>query len=158
MQINWFLLKTHESFFSISTNCSYLETTFWKSYITIWYVNKLFTKQLLTYSNWVLLCKIEGQRNIRSRNLQCSQSIEISKNFWSQDGQRVAMQISEKESKQPQMAHTEFYSHVRNKKEERKMFIIMVRCLNTIEHDDFRCMKFIYLYCSEEIKLRDPRS
>ena len=68
------------------------------------------------------------------------------------------MQISEKESKQTQMAHTEFYSHVRNKKEERKMFIIMVRCSNTIEHDDFRYMKFIYLHCGEEIKLRDPRS
>ena len=51
------------------------------------------------------------------------------------------MQISEKESKQTQMAHTEFYSHVRNKKEERKMFIIMVRCSNTIEHDDFRYEK-----------------
>ena len=68
------------------------------------------------------------------------------------------MQISEKESKQPQMAHTEFNSHVRNKKEERKMFIIMVRCSNTIKHDDCRYMKFIYLHCGEEIKLRDPRS
>ena len=62
------------------------------------------------------------------------------------------MQISEKESKQTQMAHTEFYSHVRNKKEERKMFIIMVRCSNTIEHDDFRYEKIWNSYICTAVK------
>ena len=29
---------------------------------------------------------------------------------------------------------------------------------NISMHDDFRYMKFIYLHCGEEMKLRDPRS